>query len=72
MAPKQEDKISNRASAGCFQNNKVNVHHNYCGIKEVFLKKKMYIIIKFEARISQLRYRFHILKVITNGAKVTV
>ena len=66
MAPKQKVKVSNPRLCRMFLKQRSKRASQLLWPKRRFFEKQMFIIIKFKARISQLRYRFHILKGITN------
>ena len=64
MAPKQKVKGSNQRFCRMFLKQRSKRASHLLWPKRRFFK--MYIIIKLKARISQLRYWFHILNEITN------
>ena len=65
MAPKQEVKGSNPCLCRMFLKQRSKRASQFLWPKRRFFST-MYIIIKLKARISHLRYRFHILKGSTN------
>ena len=66
MAPKQKVKGSNPRLCRMFLKQRRNRSSQLLWPKRRFFFKKMFIIIRFKARNLELRYRFLILKGITN------